>query len=147
MQRCRRERPPVTGRRGVALLMALVALMLATSICISVTRTLLLHQQRVERRVWRHQADLLAVSAVGFARRHLAQHPDATAAEWNVTLPGRDPAEGRVTLTFAPGRHEGERLVTIVAAVPTDRVERTQSTLRTRVIMGGSLSNAFVKRR
>lgn len=125
----RSKQHPVGDRNGVALVIALVALMTATTVCVSLTRTMLLHQQRVERRIWRHQSDLLARSAVDFARRYLRENPDAIDAEWTVTLSGPDATEGHVRIRFEPATREDQRRVTIVAQVPVGRVERTQSTL------------------
>jgi hypothetical protein len=129
----RRSRHPTRSRsrRGIALLLALVALLVSTSICISLTRTILLTQQRVELRLGRHQADLLAHAALDRARLLLEEDPETSEHLWEVTLP--DGEQGRAAIRIEPGETPQRRQVTITADISPESPHRIRTTLRTEI--------------
>lgn len=89
-----------TSRRGAALIFAIVALVICTSLSIALFQSTVLRQQRYVLRYQTLQAELLADSAL---ERLTWQAPqlDATGQEtWQVTL-NEEPATARIKLTQA----------------------------------------------
>lgn len=126
-----------SGRRGAALIMAIVVLIMAASICLSLTVTALHRHTQLEVRFWVHQAELLADSAID--RTAFKLHQDATyrGERWEVATPTgtgtavvqvKPVSETNSTATAA-NRYE----LTVVAHFPGEepqrRIQRTIVTI------------------
>ena len=125
--------PNIGGsRRGIALLMAIVALVLLLALSaalLGAARDRLLNQRRAESAV---QAEFLAESALDRAAAKLAVDPSYSGETWNVsskTLGGRDDA--RITITvLRDSTLSTRRNARVVADIPIDpsrRVRRSRS--------------------
>lgn len=116
-------------RRGMVVLLVVMAMLICTSICVSLVQTMLLQEQRLQHLSLKHQADLLAQSALDRAARLLAGHPDLAESLWDI--PQDDTGrQGRVLIRFEPGAAGGVRRVTITADLSAGPRQQVRTTLQ-----------------
>jgi hypothetical protein len=116
-------------------LLALVALVLAGAVSMSLARTLLLRYERLPARLEKHQAELLALAALDRAARQLQTDPAATSLSWEVGFP--DPKRrGIASVRIATGGSAEERLVRVAAELrdETGRLVQTELEQRMRIV-------------
>lgn len=114
------------------MVVAIVALLLISTICFSLVRWALAATQQAERQQWRVQSVWLAESALSNATTRLRDDPDYAGQAWNSgEITGRMPSS-RVRLQIKTDPNDKRRrIIDAIADVPddpTDRV-RTQRTL------------------
>ncbi len=116
-------------RSGVAMIMAILLLLISTSICFSMVRTTSLRQSRFENRQWKLQANLLADSALERAAQQLRTQPDSFEEVWEVTS-NNESGEARMS---AQPANSNQYEVTVVATYPSGVPQRAQTTVRAMV--------------
>ena len=119
-------------RRGTAMIVAIVALVLVTAICFSLVRITLAAAEQAQRQQWRRQALWLAESALAQAAVRLRSDEEFSGDTWDVRLPdAAGEQEGRVQIEITSSADQPrERAVTATAEVPrhpTDRVRITRT--------------------
>jgi type II secretory pathway component PulK len=119
-------------RRGTAIIVAIVALVLVTAICFSLVRITLSTVEQADRQQWRRQALWLAESALAQAAVRLRNNGELADDTWEITLPDSHGArEGRIELEVTASADDPQaRIVTATAEFPrhpTDRVRITRT--------------------
>jgi len=124
------------ARHGTAMIVAIVALMLISTICFSLVRWALAAQQQAERQHWQLQSMWLAESALSHAATRLRSDPNYPGDEWRTADLTDVPTASRVDVRVdADPQDDQRRIITVTADVPddpTDRV-RTQRTMTYRL--------------
>jgi Tfp pilus assembly protein PilV len=119
-------------RRGLALLIALVCLVVIASIMGWIVRAAMLEHRALESAQWRAQAQWLAQSGLERAAARLAGDRNFSGETWIVpaaVLDGRQ--GGRVTIEVqTPAAHPGARQVRVTAFYPDRLYERAQTSRR-----------------
>lgn len=90
-------------RRGAVLLIALIAILLASTIGVTIARTALIHRRQIEREETRMQADWLAEAGLNRAVARLNSDANYTGETWTVAagdLGGEK--NGTVVVTVGP---------------------------------------------
>lgn len=116
-------------RQGAALIMAIIALMICTSISLSMFKTTTLRQQHFVNRYWKLQTELIADSALERAAQQLTSDPNYTGETWTVTTNGEQGTATIQIIDSDQGRHQ----VKIVARYPSKIATRAQVTLEAEV--------------
>lgn len=132
---CREASPRAGHRRsGVAMIVAIICLTLASAMAISLVQLTLASQQQAAREQWRLQSAWLAES--GLARGAVRLRGDAVynGETWTVDDLGAARERGIVTMTVDSGAEEDAHVtITAVAdfpaapAAPADRVRTTRT--------------------
>jgi Tfp pilus assembly protein PilX len=117
----------VAQRRGTAIIIAIVALVLVSAICFSLVRITLSAVEQADRQQWRRQSLWLAESALAQAAEQFRSAADFSGDSWDVSLPDSSgELQGRIEWNVTPaGTNERERVITATAEFPrhpTDRV-------------------------
>lgn len=135
--RRRRSRGPVaSSRRGTAMIVAIVALVLTTAICFSLVRITLAAAAQAERQQWRRQSVWLAESALAEVAARLPSDAGFAGDIWDLRVPdAAGDLEGRVEVKVTSSADSPQqRVVTATAEFPrhpTDRVRISRTlTLR-----------------
>jgi hypothetical protein len=117
-----------TNRRGVAIVVGLVCLAMASVLMAVILRIVVIQRGAARDEVRRVQAALLVDSALERAGRRLAADPDYSGETWKITpdvLGGRHGAVVRIEVD-ASGEDSRQRLVRVVADYPDDPVDRVR---------------------
>ncbi len=122
-------------RRGSAIVMTIIALLITTAICMSLTKTLTLRHARHEQQFWKHQAELLSQSALDRAVQQLKQSPDYTGETWSVTFNSQLVETGVSVIKVENDPNQNIRIINIITHVPANDVHRSQSSLTAKVEM------------
>jgi Tfp pilus assembly protein PilX len=128
--------PPGRNRAGTALIVAIVALVLVTSICFSLVRITLAATDQARRQQWRRQAMWLAESALAQAAERLHDDPAFSGEVWEIPLPGEaGEQQGRVEVDVSAASGSPQEMTITVTAEfprhPNDLVRTTHTrTLR-----------------
>lgn len=129
MKRRSRDVVQIHVRRGMVVLLVVIAMLICTSISVSLAQTLLLQEQRVAHLSLKHQADLLAQSALDRADRLLARNSQLSESLWEI--PADDAGrQARVLIRFQPGAAEGVRRVAITADLSAGPRQQVRTTLQ-----------------
>lgn len=109
-------------RRGAALLMAIVCLMVMTALAVSLARSLVAQQRQLRLRGSQMQAFWLAESAVERARVRLDATPEYAGEDWHVELELRGAAvEARATIRVESVAGESsQRRIVVQARCPAE---------------------------
>ncbi len=119
-------RSDLTRRRGSALIIAMICLVLTSVLTVSLVQIVLLQRGQVERDEWQLQAEWLAESGLDRAVAQLASNASYSGEEW-LPQPSDAPAPlGRVTITMERLSDTSGMRVTAVADVPHDAEERAR---------------------
>lgn len=130
---------PRPARRGTAMIVAIVCLLLITTICFSLVRHARLAVQQVDRQGWRAQAAWLAESGLLQAAARLQADPDFAGGEWTVDHVNDTPANGHIAVTVTPrDDNNGSRMISVTANFPVDDVDRVRTT-RTLVVSSSAI--------
>lgn len=116
-------------RDGIALVMAIIILILTSSISLSMIRTTSLRQQRFENRQHKTQASLIADSALERVRQKLQVDENYSGETWKIET-ASDSGKAMIEVN-ANGPQSYD--VKIVAAYPLDVPHRTQASIQTTV--------------
>ncbi|QDT31577.1 hypothetical protein Mal48_08110 [Thalassoglobus polymorphus] len=111
------------------MIMAILLLLISTSICFSMARTTSLRQSRFENRLWKLQANLLADSALEQAAQQLRNQSDSFEEVWEVTFNNES---GEAQMTAQPV-NSNQYEVTVVAIYPSGVPQRAQTTVHAMV--------------
>jgi Tfp pilus assembly protein PilX len=128
-------------RRGAALLVAMVCLVILTAIAGSLARKAVTRRARRKAEERRVQAEWLARSGLERAWVKLSASPDYHGESWKVSpedLEGPDSA--LVVITVAEVAGKPTRLVRVVADYPPDESRRARHTLQLELVPGGNAS-------
>lgn len=119
---------PGTDRRrqGTALIIAMICLLLASALTVSLVQVAVLQREQVLRDEWQLQAEWLAESALDRAAARLVADPEYAGETWRPQLPGEAEPLGRVEIAVERGDEPGRVQVTAVADVPDDPDERAR---------------------
>jgi hypothetical protein len=112
--------------RGSALIIALICLVLASALTVSLVQIVILQRGQVERDEWQLQAEWLAESGVDRAAAQLAADATYDGEEWLPQPPGAPAPLGRVKIAIDRSTGADESRVTVVADVPHDTEERAR---------------------
>jgi Tfp pilus assembly protein PilX len=116
----------MTDRRGSALIISMICLVLTSVLTVSLVQIVLLQRSQVERDEWQLQAEWLAESGLDRAVAQLAANESYHGEEW-LPQPTDAPSPlGRVTITIDRTAKDSGLLVTAVADVPDDAEERAR---------------------
>lgn len=116
-------------QRGIVLVLAIIVLILSSSISLSMIRTTSLRQQRFENRQHKIQATLIADSALERVKQQLLADKQYSGEIWQVTT-NSEPGEVSIQLeSNGPQTYDVE----IVAAYPLDTPRRTQASIKTTI--------------
>jgi len=122
---------PMPGRRGVALLIVMICLLLVTMIGGVLLKLSVTQYRQVRRYEQRVQAEWLARSGLGRARVRLQADPGYAGETWTVTeqtLPGGSRAVVRIAVRRLDEDPDA-RLVTATADCPDDPIHRARVVL------------------
>jgi Tfp pilus assembly protein PilX len=128
--RTRRPGPPSPHRRGVALIAAMIAVLLASVIGTLLLKTALAQRRMAIREGNRQQSIWLAESAVDRAAWKLSRDRKYAGETWNVPaveFGGREPGRVAVTVTADPSAAH-LRTVTVIADYPLKALHRCRTT-------------------
>jgi Tfp pilus assembly protein PilX len=118
----RKDERRLHRRRGLALLVVLVALGIITAISLTLVEMALLHHRQAEREAFALQARWLAESGYDQAASHLRSDPEFQGAIWNVpaeSIDGRHSAS--VVIDVQPVKDSPHsRVVIVTADFPSD---------------------------
>jgi len=117
------------NRRGVALLLALGCLAVATALIVSLSRSATIGRQATRQQTWRMQAEWLAESAVERAAAQLAEDPDYEGETWLLSaaqLGGEHDALVDIKVASNPDQPR-RRLVDVRADYPNHPVHRASN--------------------
>lgn len=90
---------PVRERRsGIALMISIVALVLATGIVVGLVRRMVDRTRQVERQLWTLQAEMVADAIEDRVRKSLESGSDVATEDWSPPLPGSSGPTGNVTI-------------------------------------------------
>lgn len=119
---------PVIDRRrqGTALIIAMICLLLASALTVSLVQVAVLQREQVLRDEWQLQAEWLAESALDRAAARLVVEPEYAGESWRPQLPGEAEPLGRVEIAVERPTETGRVQVTAVADVPDDPDERAR---------------------
>lgn len=122
---CSHRAATTSERSGVAMIMAILVLILSTSVCLAMLRTTTLRQSRFVMRLQKQQADLIADSALERVVQQLKKEPGYTGETWNVVASGETGVATMQVQTTSPDVYS----VKIVARYPKENPNPAQSTL------------------
>lgn len=121
---------PSPRRRGVALIAAMIAVLLASAVGMALLKTALAQRRTAIREQSRQQSLCLAESALDRAAAKLARDPKYAGETWEVSaadLGGRE--RGRVVIKVAGAKSAAkQRTVTVTAEFPADSPHRSRTT-------------------
>jgi type II secretory pathway component PulK len=122
----------VRPRRGLALLIALVCLVVIASIMGWIVRAAILERQALESAQWRAQAQWLAQSGLERAAARLAGDGNFSGETWIIPAAEFDRRQGgRVTIEVqTTAAHPGARQVRVTAFYPDRLNDRAQASRR-----------------
>lgn len=124
-----RAHPQRKHRRGTAMVVAIIALLLVSAICFSLVRIALAAGQQAERQEWRLQAVSLAESALAQAVSQLRDEPDRSTETWTVDGESVTGQSGRADVSVATDEDDPDRrTITVTADVPDDPTDRVRIT-------------------
>lgn len=115
-----------THRRGSALIIAMICLVLTSVLTVSLVQIVLLQRGQVERDEWQLQAEWLAESGIDRAVAQLSTNASYNGEEWLLHPPDAPAPLGRVTITIDRAAEGAGLHVTAVADVPHDAEERAR---------------------
>lgn len=98
----RASRTPKTmspGRSGIALMIAIVTVVVATGLILGLTRQMIARSRQAERRLWMLQAEVLADAVEASLRQTLRSDSEVSVESWTPALPGPSGPAGKVTIT------------------------------------------------
>lgn len=119
-------------RRGAAMVIALICLLLLSMIGTSLVKTALAQRHQVEKQYWQLQAQWLAEAGAERAAAQLAQNPDYGGETWSITaesLGGRYAGQVTIDIHRVNGK-PNQREVAIVARFPDDPRQRATASKR-----------------
>jgi Tfp pilus assembly protein PilX len=124
-----------TARRGAALMVALVTLLVVMLLTAAVLRSLIASHRQTRLNQYELQAQWLAEAGLARAAAQLANRPDYTGETWQATTSDSPSAEttGIVKIAIQPSNRAGERVVTVTAQYP-DHPLRRATVVRERTI-------------
>ncbi len=114
--------------RGIAMVMVLIALAVATTIFLSALKLISVERQSIELQTRQIQAEWLAESAVQRAAARLSTDADYQGETWNITaeeIGGRDGATIAIHVDKVPGNAD-RRSVRVEADYPVDPYQRAR---------------------
>jgi hypothetical protein len=121
-------------RTGTAMIVAIICLMLVSTICFALVRHAVLAQQQAQRREWQLQSAWLADSALLQAAAQLQRDATREDFRWQGEDLSGLPLPGRVEVVVQPGGEDPqERLLVATADYPDDPTDRVR-TIRRRVM-------------
>lgn len=124
MQRIRFHRQAST-RRGAALVIALIALLLVGVLGAQLARSAILQHEQVRHEEWQIQAEWLAESALDRAAATLKSNPDYQGEVWQATAGPNQAAIGQVVIEIEETDEEG-LTIRAVADVPDSGEHRAR---------------------
>ncbi len=116
-------------RKGAAMIMAIIALIICTSISLSMFKTTMLRQQHFVNRQWKLQTELIADSALERAYHQLTNDPKYTGETWTVSV---NEERGSAMIQVIDSQQDRYQ-VKVVARFPSDVVTRAQVTIETEI--------------
>lgn len=132
---------PHSRRCGAAMILAMITLIICSTVCLSMFQTMILRQQRCVNRHWKVQSRLIAEAALDRALLQLQKEPDYRGETWTVVAgipPASDAQEesgtGVAEVNVSP--LEGDRFqMTVVARYPKSFPTAARTTLETIVMV------------
>lgn len=128
---------PERRRCGAAMILAMITLLICSTVCLSMFQTMILRQQRCVNRHWKVQSRLIAEAALDRAMLQLQKKPDYRGETWTVEAgipPASDAQEegnsGVAQVNVSP-LEENRFRVTLVARYPSLSTTSAKTTLET----------------
>lgn len=128
------------SRSGAVLIIAIIALILCTAVCVSVFKTTVLRQDRFELRRRQQQTQLLADSAIDRAALQRRLNANYDQEVWAVEIDG-EPGRCEIELKDDSSR-PGHLKLTIRAQYPLETEQRCQVTIETTMATHASPSHS-----
>ena len=88
----------LSRRRGFALLIAIVVMVMSTGIVVGLVRQMIMRTRQAERQLWVLQAEMMADAIEHEIRRSLHSDSDFAAEDWSPPLPGSSGPLGVATI-------------------------------------------------
>lgn len=114
------------NRNGTALIIAMICLLLASVLTVSLVQVAVLQREQVQRDEWQLQAEWLAESAVDRAAARLRAASEYEGETWRPQFPEETDPLGRIEISVERADEPGRVRVTAVADVPDDPHERAR---------------------
>ena len=109
---------PAIRRRGQALLLAVIVLVLTATITTTLARTTLQRYRQCERAALAVQAECIAESALVRGLQAAETDANYTGETWNLIVPGSDYGPAQIVITCDPQRIQVDVLLPVDAPVP-----------------------------
>lgn len=118
------------SRRGVMMIFAMVALLLATVVGAAILQTAMAQRRLTRRQQWRMQSAWLAESGIERADAKLRVDAGYEGETWSISaaeIGGRAKGDVRIAVTADPN-DENRRTVRVIANFPAGQADRSQTT-------------------
>lgn len=107
------------ARRGAAMMIALVALLLAAAVSVSIVQLMLVTQKRLHQADRRQQAELLAASGIRRGAARLAEEPAYRGESWEIPAGELEAGPARVVIEVVPGQDGAPPVIRAEVLYPT----------------------------
>ena len=133
------HRPPPTGfRRGIAMVMALAALLVVTLVAGALVKSLLLSHRQSKRYAGELQAQWLAEAGLARATAQLALNEEYQGETWRAPVGDAADDVGQVTIRIEPAAGEAPRKFVVEAIYPPREHSRNLATRELVVAAAGA---------